>query len=227
MAHGNLRAVSAAALLLALGACGGRALIEDGAAAGGQSGTLGTGGHSAAGGDVTTTPQGGGSVTASGGSSSTMPACKELCESILCIGGNVMTPPGQCCPVCVQSTTPASDAGPPLTDAGPAQPPLECPGLTANPPPSCPLTRADVACSSDSDCATKMAPACDGCLGQLYGVNRTSTAMCGPTACPPPGSTCAGFDFQTQDCRVTPKGQVVIGAQCVAGQCFSFAGDPL
>ncbi len=213
----GLRRFAAAGALLALGACGGRALLEDGAAAGGQSGALGSGGEQSAGGSSVTLPQGDGPVVASGGSSSTTPMCKELCESILCIGGDVVTPPGQCCPVCTIATV----------DAGAEPPSNQCPGQAANPPPSCPLTPADVACSSDADCTTKMAQTCSNCSGQLYGVNRTSTATCVATACAPNGPTCSTFNFLTQDCRITPKGQVVIGAKCLAGQCFSFAGDPL
>ncbi len=212
----GLRRVAVASLVLAISACGGRALIDDGAATAGQSGTLGSGGQTSGGGGVTT-PQAGAPGVTSGGSSSTSPRCMELCESILCIGGNVVTPAGQCCPVCAV----------PTVDAGVASPPVACPGLVANPPPSCPLTPADVACSSDSDCTTKMAPTCSNCVGQLYGVNRTSTALCGPTACPSIGANCSSFDFQTQDCRVTPKGQAIPGAKCVAGQCLSFSEDLL
>jgi hypothetical protein len=211
----GLRRISAIGLVLALNACGGRALIDDGAAAGGQSGALATAGQAAGGGSVTT-PQGGGPVFSSGGSSPTMPVCREICESILCIGGDVVTPPGQCCPVCAVAAI----------DAGVASPTNQCPGQAANPPPSCPLTPADVACSSDSDCTTRMAPVCNGCLGQRYGVNRTGTALCGPTACPPIGANCLTVSFETQDCRVSPSAQAIIGAKCVAGECFSFAENP-
>jgi hypothetical protein len=65
----GLRQIAVAGLVLATSACGGRALLEDGVAAGGQSGTLGTaGGHpDAAGGE--TSPQGGAPVVTSGGAS--------------------------------------------------------------------------------------------------------------------------------------------------------------
>lgn len=226
MAHGASRATTAV-FLLALSACGGRALLDEGAAGpatGGQSGTFGTGGSF--GGAAATTPQGGGPVLTSGGSSAT-PVCKELCEAILCTGGNAITPPGQCCPVCAPTTPPASDAGPPLvSDAGPPAP-TQCPGLEPNPPLSCPFTLADVACNSDSDCTTRMFPLCSDCSGLLYGVNRASTRMCGPTACSPIGTNCSTYSLQTQDCLVSPKGRDIIGAKCVAGQCKSVDQGPM
>jgi hypothetical protein len=211
----GLRKLIATAALLAVAGCGGRVLIEDGLAGGGQSTSFSTGGAPVQGGGATT-PQAGASTIPAGGSSSTSPGCTGACAFPKCTDGLPVTLPGQCCPVCVASTPPASDAGVP-------SPPAQCLGLTANPPTACPLSLSDLACNTDSDCTIRTAPLCAGCMAQIYGVNRTTSAMCGPRACPPQEGTCATFQYQAQDCQVVPKGQYIVVGKCVGGECFSFA----
>jgi hypothetical protein len=213
-----LRQIAATSLLLAMSGCGGRASVDDGSATGGQSGALGSGGQPGAG-DGATAAQAGAPAVTSGGSSSASPPCTELCESILCTGENVVTPPGQCCPVCA-----VPDAGTlPADDAGIAPPPVQCPGQPANPPTVCPLTPSDVICSKDTDCTMKTAPLCASCIEQVYGVNLASNSACEPIPCPAQAGTCTTFSFQTQDCQLTEKNAAVISARCVLGQCLSFA----
>jgi hypothetical protein len=220
MGRTELRRTAAAGALLALGACGGRALFEDGAAGIGQSGAVGVGGGQAAAGAGVTAPQGGAPASASGGNSAaganqSAAGCNHSCLAMPCAGGTLVTLPGQCCPICLGATP---------MDAGVPPPPMRCSGLAANPPLWCPLTLTDVACTSDVDCTLKMVPFCSPCVGQIYAVNRTSTATCGPVNCPLEG-TCSSvsFELQTQDCVVVPKGQLIVSAHCVAGQCWSFS----
>ncbi len=231
MGHSGLRRVATTGLVLALSACGGRALLEDGAAgaaAGGQSGALGSGGAHAAGGTSVTLPQGGASVITSGGSSSSMLVCMELCEAVPCPMGKLVTPLDQCCPICV-TTTPASDAGPPLADAGSAPPPSQCPGLTANPPAECPLTQEDVACSSSEDCTIgSVLSSADSCVRLVFGMNRTSVSANTGTCNAPPvaqGGECMNLQIQTQDCQVTQDEEVF--AVCTYGKCMSYGPPPV
>ncbi len=244
MVRAKLRATTAAVILVAVSACGGRALVDEGAGAGGQGGSTGT------------TPQGGGPALASGGSSSTSPGCPGSCGSNECVGGILLTSPGECCPSCV-TLTPAVDAGnacnggacPSLlctsgvpttlagqccpvcvsetlfdSDAGNSLPPPSDKCLATMPAPSpCPLTAADIACELDSDCVPEVAPASCGatCLMSVYAINQASTAICDP--CPADPSCNGQFEYLGQDCRLLLMGQGNFSARCVAGTCTSVA----
>lgn len=156
-----------------------------------------------------TTPQGSGPVIASGGSSSTIPVCKELCDAIVCVGGSVVTLPGQCCTVCAIATA----------DAGAAPPSNQCPGLAANPPAACGLNDEDVSCSVDAECTT-VGVFSSGCIRLVFGVNTASTYCTGATG----AAACTTYKDQTEDCQVTQDEQVY--AACTDGRCTSYAAAP-
>ncbi len=118
-------------------------------------------------------------------------------------------------------------------DAGGLVPATICSGgdLLADPPTQCPLGAGDVACQSDADCTTRIAPACPApgiiggndrdCAIRIYGVNKASTSVCGAISC----SACGNLVL-TQDCQISAEGETQISVSCVAGQCRS-SSSPL
>jgi hypothetical protein len=94
--------------------------------------------------------------------------------------------------------------------------------------PCAPTSTDVVACNSNADCTSFERPSC-GCTSLVYGVNRAALARL-YSECPlppcvegPPPNPCvdAAVGLYTQDCELSPRGQIVLAA-CVDHQCRTF-----